>query len=78
LGYLFSISSFALQGPDFPAPSQDRRKVFARALFISIIQPQEATLGEEIKVGCAHPTGGPVGESVEEPSILFIYNLLMD
>jgi AhpC/TSA family len=24
-------------------------------------------MGEEIKVGCARPTGGPVGESVEEP-----------
>jgi AhpC/TSA family len=25
-------------------------------------------MGEEIKAGCARPTGGPVGESVEEPS----------
>jgi peroxiredoxin (alkyl hydroperoxide reductase subunit C) len=24
-------------------------------------------MGEEIKIGCARPTGGPVGESVEEP-----------
>lgn len=24
-------------------------------------------MGEEIKAGCARPTGGPVGESVEEP-----------
>ena len=23
-------------------------------------------MGEEIKVGCARPTGGPVGETVEE------------
>jgi hypothetical protein len=25
-------------------------------------------MGEEIEVGCARPTGGPVGESVEEES----------
>lgn len=24
-------------------------------------------MGEEVKVGCARPTGGPVGESVEDP-----------
>ena len=25
-------------------------------------------MGEEMEVGCARPTGGPVGESVEEPA----------
>jgi peroxiredoxin (alkyl hydroperoxide reductase subunit C) len=25
-------------------------------------------MSEEVKVGCARPTGGPVGESVEEPA----------
>ncbi|AEB09030.1 alkyl hydroperoxide reductase/ Thiol specific antioxidant/ Mal allergen [Desulfobacca acetoxidans DSM 11109] len=24
-------------------------------------------MGEEIKLGCARPTGGPVGESIDEP-----------
>lgn len=24
-------------------------------------------MGEEMEVGCARPTGGPVGENVEEP-----------
>lgn len=27
---------------------------------------KEAAMGEEVKVGCARPTGGPVGEAVEE------------
>lgn len=27
-------------------------------------------MGEEIKVGCARPTGGPVSESVEPPGTL--------
>jgi hypothetical protein len=26
---------------------------------------KEAPMGEELKVGCARPTGGPVGEAVE-------------
>jgi len=27
-------------------------------------------MGEEMEVGCARPTGGPVGEHVEEPEAL--------
>lgn len=26
-------------------------------------------MGEEMEVGCARPTGGPVGETVDEPAL---------